>query len=1084
MTEFIGGALAAVDGAYWLPLLLNAALKGSIILGLAVLMRRLLRRSSASIRHAVGASALAALLALPLMWTLLPAWHLPLLSAPPDLSQWTESAPSQESRPTSQTLVQAQSRRSMDLSASPQAATRPSSADLNASRKVAGVAPPAQAAAAPDGGPASAVVVREASPSQAPVVKPRRWAWAASWLRTYWPALTALLWLGVACLLLLRLFYAMLGVWWITSRSLPCPDASWQRLIDQLGRRMGLMRPVRIVFSDHLEVALSVGLWKPVIIVPSEARRWNRSRLESIILHELAHVRRWDNVFNVLAQVVSSLYWFHPLVWRVQSRLTIDREQACDDAVLAAGARAPDYAQHLLQVARAVLPTRRRLLRTVEVSQSSALKDRLEAILETGRNRSSLGGLSAAVLMIILLMAAPLAALRPWADTTISLSRPKAGKMIAKRSPAGSKEPQELPEAPWRLASARQPPTWEPARRAFTPESGDENGPFSSSSVSGLWPRMGSGPEGGAAANQPSRSRPLDGFSEIPERTGLPLVDPSRLSLTGIFLPEAPGDGGGEEQPGRPIDNPRNRVEDDEGDTPQQPQDPDSGEDGGDQGGQEDPGQDPEPQEPEEELSLDAITPEGMQGPFGQALDVNDSGTVVGIATTEEGEFRPFVWDQGSGARLLDTLGGFGGSQLVYGVNQWATSAARAVGVNDRQEVIGISSDQDGRIRSFYWSESTGMLDMGSLGGGETQVRAINERGQAVGFSLTAAGRRRAFVWTLEGGMRDLGGDPQLISEAHSINDLGQVVGEIGFRPFLWEEEAGMFRLASEEIMGSAQDINDSTSVVGWAIFRRGEPRKAFIWSPDAGMENLGTLGQEFDSSRAVAINQEGAVLGSSSTPPNPFLGIQTQRAFLWTRRDAMTDIDEYGGGGEHVPELAFNNQQRVASRLPRNPLSGSVQSYLWVPGQGTMLLNGGEEEEYHVSSPTALNDLGEIAGTALVSRADSYFGDIYRPVVWRPSGLQRQAGAGGSDPLSDLRDELDGLDDSVDSGVREVLEARLQAAARKWQAGMPRQAQIDLYRLAVMAEQALQRQELPQAQGSRLLESAVALMNSLSRDR
>ncbi|HSR49735.1 MAG TPA: M56 family metallopeptidase [Acidobacteriota bacterium] len=1109
MTEFIGGALAMLDGSYWLPLLINAVLKGSLILVLAVLIRRLLKDSSASIRHAVGASALIALLALPLMWTLLPAWHVPFISSPPTFfTALSEPAPEPASASGTSESTPSQQASLPERPALKAGLAQPADETDSAAGKVA--VPPAGSLAdqtlpgslplpAPHPAVAQAHSAEEAPTDSEPAVrsKPPESVWHASatWLQGRWPVVLVGLWMAGALLLLARLLYAMLGVWWLISRARPCLDASWQRTAEQARRRAGVPRRVRLVFSDHLEVALSLGLWKPVIMLPSEARRWSPSRLESILLHEMAHVRRWDNIFNVLAQVVTAFYWFHPLVWWLQSRLTVDREQACDDAVLAAGTRAPEYAQHLLQVARAVLPTRRRLLRTVEVSQSSALKDRLEAILETGRNRTVLGGLGGAVILLALMLAAPLAVLRPWAQQGISLSRSHT-QPVAKRAPQepvqgtpqwkpsenepgfedGSSAAQRSWKARSRLASSSAP-------AAFAPLAGDtrrsEQGPDIVSVDQRLIASAGTFGEADASGRLP----------DIPDRTGLPLADASRLTFTSIAFPG----GGGGDSPVDPVgEDPGSRTEDPE--SPQDPADPD-GQDPGDAPDPQEPGPpDPQPEDPEDpespddpsegeegEVGMDTVTPDGVEGPFGQALDVNDEGTAVGIGTNEQGEFRPFIWDERSGLRLLDTLGGFGGNQLLYGINRWGTSAARAVAVNDRDQVIGISADVQGRVRSFFWSESTGMLDMGDLGGGETQVQALNEQGQAVGFSLTSEGRRRAFLWTVEDGIADLGGDPALSSEAHDINDLGQVVGEIGFRAFLWEEGAGIFRLASEEIVGSGEAINSSGAVVGWAIFQRGSPRRAFLWTHQEGMESLGTLGEEFDSSRAVAVNEEGAVLGSSSTPPNPLLGTQTQRAFVWTREAGMTDIDAYGGGGEHVPELALNNDRRVASRLPANPFSGSIQSYLWTPRQGTMYLSGQEEQEFHISSPTALNDSGEVAGTALVADDDPVFGNIFHPVIWRPRRLS-DSESDSADPLADLREALGGLDENPGSNVRDTLNARLSAAARKLSAGQLRQAQIDLFRLAVLAENAVRNQHLSPAQGRRLMETAVSLMDALSR--
>ena len=118
---------------------------------------------------------------------------------------------------------------------------------------------------------------------------------------------------------------------------------SMQRLAERLGcAKMALYRYVP--GKAELE---ALG---PVVLLPDESDRWRTERLRMVLIHELAHVQRWDCLVQLLAHLARALFWFHPLAWLAVSRLRVEQELACDDVVLASGASAPDYAEHLVVV--------------------------------------------------------------------------------------------------------------------------------------------------------------------------------------------------------------------------------------------------------------------------------------------------------------------------------------------------------------------------------------------------------------------------------------------------------------------------------------------------------------------------------------------------------------------------------------------------------------------------------------------------------------------------------------------------------------------------------------------------------------
>jgi hypothetical protein len=103
----------------------------------------------------------------------------------------------------------------------------------------------------------------------------------------------------------------------------------------------------------HCESTIPVvwGVRNIRLLLPVAAREWSDDQLRSVLLYELAHIKRRDTMTQLLAQFACALYWFNPLVWFAAWRRHVEREQACDDLVLCNGVAASAYAEHLLNVA-------------------------------------------------------------------------------------------------------------------------------------------------------------------------------------------------------------------------------------------------------------------------------------------------------------------------------------------------------------------------------------------------------------------------------------------------------------------------------------------------------------------------------------------------------------------------------------------------------------------------------------------------------------------------------------------------------------------------------------------------------------
>ena len=121
--------------------------------------------------------------------------------------------------------------------------------------------------------------------------------------------------------------------------------------LDGARERAGVAAEVALRLSPEIDGPGVWGLRRPVLLLPDGiAEHLAPAELEAVLLHELEHVRRRDNLFGLFQTALRCLYWFHPLVWWLERRMLAERERACDDRVVALGAAPRLYAKSLLKV--------------------------------------------------------------------------------------------------------------------------------------------------------------------------------------------------------------------------------------------------------------------------------------------------------------------------------------------------------------------------------------------------------------------------------------------------------------------------------------------------------------------------------------------------------------------------------------------------------------------------------------------------------------------------------------------------------------------------------------------------------------
>lgn len=126
-------------------------------------------------------------------------------------------------------------------------------------------------------------------------------------------------------------------------------DADWRIFVQQTATLMGIRKKVQIWVSDLVASPVTIGFLKPLILVPVAAmNHLSPQQLEAVLLHELAHIRRYDYLLNLLITLIKTILYFNPFVYALVKTLEREREKSCDELVLQFRYNAFQYASALL----------------------------------------------------------------------------------------------------------------------------------------------------------------------------------------------------------------------------------------------------------------------------------------------------------------------------------------------------------------------------------------------------------------------------------------------------------------------------------------------------------------------------------------------------------------------------------------------------------------------------------------------------------------------------------------------------------------------------------------------------------------
>jgi probable HAF family extracellular repeat protein len=381
---------------------------------------------------------------------------------------------------------------------------------------------------------------------------------------------------------------------------------------------------------------------------------------------------------------------------------------------------------------------------------------------------------------------------------------------------------------------------------------------------------------------------------------------------------------------------------------------------------------------------------------------LNDRGTTVGGADTASLDLsypnvnpllgfpgngtRPFIqhgfkWHEG----VLTDLGALPGNNNSYA--NWVNASGAAVGESENGSIDPLTGFPE--VAAVVWKDGR-MINLGRLGGYESEALAVNDKAQVVGFATNAipdsllfpfafiaetlGTQTRAVLWD-KGVIRDLGtlGGPD--AAAFSLNNRGQVLGysytNSTINPatglpmihaFLWEDGKMIDLGTLGGTLVNPSFINDRGQVVGSSNLAEDQEAHPFLW--DRGkLTDLGTLGGNFAG--AGWINDNGEIIGGS-TPPgdNAFLG------FFW-KNGVMTNIGTVDGDLCSFPRYINSRGQVVGLS---NDCQGNVShAFLWQDGGPAVDLNTriAPNSGIQLADAININDRGEIVGLGTLATGD-----------------------------------------------------------------------------------------------------------------
>jgi len=239
-------------------------------------------------------------------------------------------------------------------------------------------------------------------------------------------------WAAGAALLLLRLSVGLWQVHRLRSRCRELEPELMQPAVAEVFRDFSTRFPTKLCVSERVNVPAAIGFFRPAIVFPAWLLpQLSAAEIAVVLMHEHAHLCRRDQWTNLAQKFARALFFFHPAVWWIENHLTLEREMACDDIVLAQSQSPKAYASFLVSFAEKLQNAPALELAQALVSRMHQMSIRVTQILDGTRSRRT--GMLAPVLGVNAALLALVVAATPYVP-----------QLVAFRSLPGQNQPARM----------------------------------------------------------------------------------------------------------------------------------------------------------------------------------------------------------------------------------------------------------------------------------------------------------------------------------------------------------------------------------------------------------------------------------------------------------------------------------------------------------------------------------------------------------------------------------------------------------------------------------------------------------------